>query len=87
MGEARSPMQVDLSSRLALRQDEAASVLGISVRTLRNLQPEIPHIRRGGVILIPVAGLEAWLAQQATTATIASADADDVLSKLNCRIP
>ena len=55
----------ELIPRLAFRPREAAEALGISERKLRDLLPELPHIRRGGVILIPVAPLEAWLAREA----------------------
>ena len=40
--------------RLALRPKEAAEALGVSERTLRQMLPELPHIRRGGSILIPL---------------------------------
>ena len=82
----KSP-SIDLATRLALRPEEAAAALGISVRTLRNLQPEIPHIRRGGVVLIPKVAIETWLSQQATVATVDSGEVDDILSKLKGRTP
>jgi hypothetical protein len=47
--------------RLALRPKEAAAALGISEGTLRQLRPELPTIRRGNVVLFPIAGLQAWL--------------------------
>ncbi len=50
-----------LSERLALRPKEAAEALGISERTLRQLLPELPTVRRGNIILVPVAGLREWL--------------------------
>ena len=50
-----------LDSRLALRPKEAAEALGISERTIRQLLPELPTVRRGGVVLVPVAGLREWL--------------------------
>ena len=83
---SKSP-PIDLATRLALRPEEAAAVLGISVRTLRILQPEIPHIRRGGVVLIPKVALETWLSQQATVTTVDSGEVDEILSKLKCRTP
>jgi excisionase family DNA binding protein len=52
---------LDLSCRLALRPAEAAEALGISERTLRALLPELPHVRTGGVVLLPVDGLRRWL--------------------------
>ena len=50
-----------LQGRLALRPKEAATALGVSERTLRQLLPELPTIRRGGVVLIPITGLQQWL--------------------------
>ena len=47
--------------RLALRPKEAAAALGVSERTLRQVLPELPHIRLGGSILIPVDCLREWL--------------------------
>ncbi len=56
---------VDLGSRLALRPKEAAEALGIGERTLRQILPELPHVRVGGVVLLPVDALRAWLLEQA----------------------
>ena len=53
-----------LSSRLALRPKEAAKVLGISERTLRQLLPELPTVRRGRIVLIPVDPLRKWLREE-----------------------
>lgn len=52
--------------RLALRPNEAAKALGISVRLLwsRTNAGEIPHVRVGRRVLYPVEALEQWLAQQ-----------------------
>ena len=50
-----------LRDRLALRPKEAATALGVSERTLRQLLPELPTVRRGGVVLIPITGLQQWL--------------------------
>jgi excisionase family DNA binding protein len=63
--EQQEAPALDLSSRLALRPKEAAHALGISERTLRQLLPELPVVRRGGVVLIPVEALRAWLRDQA----------------------
>ena len=49
-----------LSERLALRPREAAQALGISERKLRELLPELPHVRRGGVLMFPVDSLRGW---------------------------
>ena len=53
-----------LADRLALRPREAALALGMGERTLRALLPELPHVRAGGVVLIPVDGLRRWLEDQ-----------------------
>jgi excisionase family DNA binding protein len=52
-------------SRLALRPKEAAVALGISERTLRGLLPQLPHVRVGGVVLLPVDALKDWLRERA----------------------
>ena len=57
----RSTPARDCAPRLALRPKEAAKALGISERTLRQMLPELPHIRLGGSILIPVNCLREWL--------------------------
>jgi excisionase family DNA binding protein len=57
----------NLSDRLALRPAEAAEALGVSIRTLRRLLPELPHIRRGGAVLFPVEPLRRWLEEEAKT--------------------
>ena len=56
---------VNLADRLALRPQEAAVALGIGERTFRALLPEIPHLREGGVVLIPVDLLRDWLRERA----------------------
>jgi len=56
---------LELSGRIALRPKEAAAALGISVRTLRQLLPELPHVRRRGVLLFPVRAMERWLEDEA----------------------
>jgi excisionase family DNA binding protein len=63
--EQNSRPVVRLDERLALRPEEAARVLGVSERTLRSWLPELPHVRRGGVVLIPVDPLREWLQEQA----------------------
>jgi excisionase family DNA binding protein len=55
-----STRPLSLDTRVALRPKEAAEALGISERTLRQLLPELPTVRRGGVVLVPVAGLREW---------------------------
>ncbi len=53
--------ELNLCSRLALRPKEAAQALGMSERTLRTVLPELPHVRVGGVVLLPVDLLREWL--------------------------
>ena len=55
---------VDLSTRLALRPKEAAVALGVSERKLREILPELPTVRTGGVVLIPLDALREWLASR-----------------------
>ncbi len=57
--------EIGLTDRLALRPKEAAEALGIGERTLRQLLPELPHVRVGGVVLIPVDALRGWLRDRA----------------------
>ena len=57
---------INLADRLALRPREAAQALGLSERKLREVLPELPHVRVGGAVLLPVEALRAWLQQQAT---------------------
>ncbi len=45
---------IELATRLALRPREAAEALGLSERKLRELLPELPPVRRGGIVLFPV---------------------------------
>jgi hypothetical protein len=56
---------IDLAGRLALRPPEAAEALGISERKLRQLLPQLPHVRADGVVLIPIDSLRRWLAENA----------------------
>lgn len=76
-------MTESLESRLALRPKEAAKALGVSERKLRELLPELPHIRIGGVVLLPVEGLRKWLREQAATErNRADAVAEEVLRSI-----
>ncbi len=52
---------LDLRGRLALRPAEAAETLGISERKLREMLPELPCVRHGGAVMIPVSALRDWL--------------------------
>ena len=73
----------NLATRLALRPKEAAEALGISERTLRQILPELPHVRVGGVVLLPVEALRAWLTDQAKTRACRSTKmAEEILSEI-----
>jgi excisionase family DNA binding protein len=64
MGGGALERCVRLSGRLALRPKEVAEALGISERTVRQLLPELPTVRRGNIVLVPVAGLREWLREE-----------------------
>ena len=67
---------------LALRPKEAAHALGISERTLRQMLPELPHLRVRGVVLLPVEELKEWLRTQAAMeGSPAGAIAAEILGK------
>ena len=59
--------EISLRDRLALRPMEAAKALGIGERTLRQILPQLPHVRVGGVVLLPVEALRRWLEEQVKT--------------------
>lgn len=63
---AKTPTSPDRSDRITLRPYEAARALGICERTLRDLMRSgaIPHIRLGRAVLIPVADIEAFIADR-----------------------
>ncbi len=52
---------VDLANRLALRPKEAAQVLGISERSLREHLHRLPCVRFGSRRLLPVSALSRWV--------------------------
>ena len=54
-----------LANRLGLRPAEVADVLGISERTIRQILPELPHLRIGSAVVVPVDALRDWLRDQA----------------------
>jgi excisionase family DNA binding protein len=75
--------RLDLAGRLALRPAEAAQALGIGERTLRQILPELPHIRSGAAVLLPVEGLQAWLRERAEAEQgRVEAVVDDVLQSI-----
>jgi hypothetical protein len=57
--------RLDLAGRLALSIPEAAMALGVSERLVRDLLPELPHVRLGRRTVIPVGPLEEWLRERA----------------------
>jgi excisionase family DNA binding protein len=56
--------RAELTDRLALRPAEVARALGLSERTIRQILPQLPHLRIGGAVLVPVEGLREWLRTQ-----------------------
>ncbi len=54
-----------LSGRLALRPAEVAKALGLSERTIRQILPELPHLRIGSAVVVPVDALRTWLRERA----------------------
>ena len=58
----RTPEQPE---RLGLRPIEVAKALGVSERTVRQILPEIPHLRIGTAIVIPIEALKKWLIDEA----------------------
>jgi len=56
--------RAELTDRLALRPAEVARALGLSERTIRQILPQLPHLRVGGAVLVPVEGLREWLRTQ-----------------------
>ena len=55
-------------NRLALTRAEAADALGISVDHFeRHIQPDLRLIRSGRLVLVPLADLEKWIAENAIT--------------------
>lgn len=60
---------VPLSTRIALRREEAANALGISLSEFQRWADEanVPRVRRGRITLYPVDGLKAWFAAQLAT--------------------
>jgi len=55
--------------RLALRRDEAAAAIGVSVDHFdTHVRHELRAVRRGRVTVYPVRELECWLERNAATA-------------------
>ena len=51
--------------RLALRPAELARALGLSERTVRQILPELPHVRIGTAVVIPIDQFLEWLRDRA----------------------
>ena len=59
---------VNEARRLALTRKEAAEALVISLTSFKQqVQPEVRVVRRGSLRLIPIAELERWLAENASS--------------------
>ena len=79
--DERKPLQ--LAGRLGLRPAEVAETLGISERTVRQILPELPHLRLGTAVVVPVDSLREWLRARAQQAgRSADAAVDEVLESL-----
>ncbi len=61
-GEVQLPL---LPTRLALTIREAAAAVGVSERLLRGLLPEVPHLRLGGRVVVPIEPFREWLRDRA----------------------
>ena len=82
MSSAEKPFQ--LSNRLGLRPAEVADVLGISERSVRQVLPELPHLRIGTAVVVPVDALRDWLRSHAQQGPgRIGAIVDDVMSSLS----
>jgi len=69
--EAALPVPAPIP-RLALRIGEVAESLGISERKVRDLLPQLPHVRVDRAVLIPVEALRHWLADEARAGRVRS---------------
>jgi hypothetical protein len=76
--------QFHLADRLALRPTEVAQALGLSERSVRQLLPELPHLRVGTAVVVPIEGLRSWLMKRAAQELSAVEEAvDEVLEKFD----
>ena len=62
---SEDPSPTSLADRLALSREETAQVLGISLRMLGEILPELPHLYIGRRVLFPVDLLRRWLEERA----------------------
>ena len=65
--ERKRDQRFGLADRLALRPAEVAEALGLSERTIRQMLPELPHVRVGTAVVIPIDLLREWLRDRAHT--------------------
>ena len=73
---------IRLEGRIALRPREAAAALGVSERAFRTMLPRLPHVREGGVLMIPVRELQEWLRERARQQAAAPSKADRILGEI-----
>ncbi len=73
------------NGRLSYRPREAARLLGVSERTLRKWMRDegLPFLRVDGVVLIPRAQLEEWLAARVESERRADHLAEEILEGLS----
>ena len=77
----------DCPPRLALRPNEAARALGVSERTLREMLPELPHVRLGRRVVIPIDLLREWLSSRSREEKAgARKTAEEILASLQGHI-
>ena len=70
--------------RLAFRLKEVAESLGVSEGLIRQILPELPHLRIGTALLFPVDLLGEWLRQQSEArGDVATQAVREILEKLN----
>ena len=50
---------------ITVNAEQAAKLLGVSLRTLREMTAQLPHIRAGRRVLFPVDALRRWANEQA----------------------
>ena len=73
-----------LADRLALTVEEAAAAIGVSERHLRTMLPEIPHLRLGGRVIIPIKPFDEWLRKRTEQELSAVDEAvDEVLRSID----
>lgn len=83
MSESRSAADPRIE-RLGFRLKEAAESLGVSERHIRQILPELPHVRLGSVVVVPVDLLREWLRSRSEAEKHdAGETAREILEKLN----